>query len=104
MTDEAAMTKLAIEIRLMKKIIAWKQRSFCYKNYTTNTYRKTFGQHISENQKKKVQHQEKQQGKLLETVWSTIKETDPSLKTNKNNADKNKEPRKKVMIHGQGHG
>ena len=54
--------------------------------------------------KKKVQHQEKQQGKLLETVRSTIKETDPSLKTNKNNADKNKEPRKKVMIHGQGHG
>ena len=57
-------------------------------------------EHLSENQKQKVQHQEKQQEKLLETVQQTIKETDPPRKVNRSNADKNKEPRKKVMILG----
>ena len=55
-------------------------------------------EHISENQKQKVQHPEKQQEKLLETVRQTIKETDPPRKVNRSNADINKEPRKKVMI------
>ena len=54
--------------------------------------------HLSENQKRKVQSQEKQQEKLLETVQQTVKETDPPRKFNRSNVDKNKEPRKKVMI------
>ena len=57
-------------------------------------------QHPSENRKQKVQHQEKQQEKLLETIRQTIKETAPPQKVNRSNADKNKEPRKKVMILG----
>ena len=56
--------------------------------------------HLSENQKQKVQHQEKHREKLLETVRQTIKETDPPQKVDRSNADKNKEPRKKVMILG----
>ena len=56
--------------------------------------------HLSENQTQKVQHQEKQQEKLLETVRQTIKEIDLPQKVNRSNADKNKEPRKKVVIPG----
>ena len=56
--------------------------------------------HLSKNQKQKVQHQEKQQEKLLKTVRQTIKETDPSQKVNRSNADKNNERRKKVMTLG----
>ena len=56
--------------------------------------------HLSENQKQKIQYEENQQYKLLETVWQTIKETDPPQKVNRINADKNSQPRKKVMILG----
>ena len=56
--------------------------------------------HLSENQKQKVHHQEKQQEKLLETVRQTTKETDPPQKVNRSNPGRNKEPRKKVMILG----
>ena len=53
--------------------------------------------HLSENKKQKVQHQGKQQEKLLETVRQTIKKNDSPKKVNRSNADKKKEPRKKVM-------
>ena len=56
--------------------------------------------HLSEKQKQKVQHQEKQHEKLLETVQQTIKKADPPQKVKRNNAGRNKEPRKKVMILG----
>ena len=56
--------------------------------------------HLSENQKQRVQYQEEQQEKLRETNRQAIKETDPPQKVNRSNADKNKEPRKKVMILG----
>ena len=54
--------------------------------------------HLSENQKWKVQHQEKQQEKLLGTVRQTIKQTDTPQKMNRSNANKKKEPRKKFLI------
>ena len=38
--------------------------------------------------------------KILETIRQTIKQTDPPQKVNRSNADRNKEPRKKVMILG----
>ena len=50
--------------------------------------------HLSENQKQKVQHQEKHQEKLLETVRQTIKETDPPQKVDRSNADKKKRTQK----------
>ena len=69
-------------------------------NISSNSDKVKTVKHLSENQKQKVQHQEKQQEKLLETVRKSIKETDPPQKVNRNNVDKNKEPRKKVMILG----
>ena len=56
--------------------------------------------HLPENQKQKVQHQEKQQEKLLETVLQTNKEIDPPIKSINAMQTKNKDPRKKVMIFG----
>ena len=67
-------------------------------NISSNSDKVKTIKHIFENQKLKVQHQEKQQEKLLETVWQTIKETDPPQKVNRSNAEKNKEPRKRVMV------
>ena len=48
--------------------------------------------HLSENQKQKVQHQEK----LLETVRQTIKETDPPQKGNRSNTDKTKNSKRQL--------
>ena len=55
---------------------------------------------LSENKRQKVQHREKQQEKLLETIQKTIEQTDQPQKVNRNNADKNKEPKKKDTILG----
>ena len=67
-------------------------------NISSNSDKVKTIKHSFENQKQKVQHQEKQQEKLLQTVRQTIKETDPPQKVNRSNADKNKEPRKRVMV------
>ena len=53
---------------------------------------------LSENQKQEVQHDKKQNWKLLENVRQIIKRTDTPQRVNKSNADQNKEPRKKVII------
>ena len=63
-------------------------------NISSNSGKVKTVKHLSENQKQKVRHQEKQQEKLLEAIQQTIKETDPPQKVNRNNPDKNKEPRK----------
>ena len=55
---------------------------------------------LSENKRQKVQHREKQQEKLLETIQKTIEQTDQPQKVNRNNEDKNKEPKKKDTILG----
>ena len=54
--------------------------------------------HLSENQKQKVQHQEKQQEKLLENVWQTIKETEAPQKVDRASADKTKNPERKLWF------
>lgn len=46
-------------------------------NILSNSDKVKAVKHPSEDQKQKVQHQEKQQEKLLETFRQTIKETDP---------------------------
>ena len=51
--------------------------------------------HLSENQKQKAQHQEKQE-KLLETVGQTIKETDPPQKGNRSNTNKTKNSKRQL--------
>ena len=74
-------------------------------NIPSNSHKVKTVKHLSENKKQKVQqHQEKQQEKLLKAVGQTIKETDLQQKVNRSNADKNKEPRKKVMILGDSRG
>ena len=69
-------------------------------NISSNNNKMKTLKHIFENPKQKVQHQEVQQEKLLEIIPQTIKETGPTQKVSRSNADKNKEPRKKVMILG----
>ena len=69
-------------------------------NISSNNNKMKTLKHTFENPKQKVQHQEVQQEKLLEIIPQTIKETGPTQKVNRSNADKNKEPRKKVMILG----
>ena len=65
-------------------------------NISSNSDKVKTVKHLSKNQKQKVQHQEKQQEKLLETVRQTIKEADPPQKVKRSNADKNKVPRQKL--------
>ena len=65
-------------------------------NIPSNSDKVKTVKHLSESQKQKVQHQEKQQEKFLETVRQTIKETDPPEKVNRSNADNSKEPLKKL--------
>ena len=97
--------KLAIETRLMRKIINSKQshlfvtkaQQIIIENVLGNIPPKSEKvktvKHVSENQKQKVQHQEKQQEKPLDKPSRK-----PTHHKNKSNTDKNKEPRKKVMI------
>ena len=105
MTDKAVIMKLAIETGLMRKIINSKQshlfvtkaQQIIIENVLGNIPPKSEKvktvKHVSENQKQKVQHQEKQQEKPLDKPSRK-----PTHHKNKSNADKNKEPRKKVMI------
>ena len=50
-------------------------------NIHFNNDKKKTVKYLSENKKQKVQHQDKQQEKLLETVRQTIKKTDPPKKS-----------------------
>ena len=65
-------------------------------NIPSNSNKAKTVQHPSGNRKQKVQHQEKQQEKLLETIQQTIKETAPTQKVNRSNADKNKNLERKL--------
>ena len=67
-------------------------------NISSNSNKVKIVKNLSENQKQEVQHDKKQNWKLLENVRQIIKRTDTPQRVNKSNADQNKEPRKKVII------